>query len=206
MKTALVLTAALLSRAASAQPGAPLPPAPAEDPVPVAAPSESPPAPPKGDPAYGEGPDHAVVDSGPSDQAGIRMGRKIVVRYTPSRSGENITKVALLAGGSVLFGAVGLYFHYDSRSVSDEVSAHKFTGRPWTQDRQDLYDEANRSASIATVSYAIGGALLLTTAVFYMVTAPEQQTMDINPHTNAKPTALITPTRGGALVGTGWRF
>jgi hypothetical protein len=30
--------------------------------------------------------------------------------------------------------------------------------------------------------------------------------MEINPHTNAKPTAMITPTRGGALVGTGWRF
>lgn len=209
MKTALVLAAALMSRAASAQPGA-TPPVPPAEPAP--APSESVPGepepapPPKADPAYGQGPDHTVVDPAASDQPGIRMGRKIVVRYTPSRSRGNITKLALIAGGSLVFGAVGLYFHFDSRTLSDEVNANKLTGRPWTQARQDIYDDANRSASIATVMYGIGGALLLTTAIVYMVTEPGQETMEITPHTNPKRTTMIVPTNGGALVGTGWQF
>ncbi len=203
MKTALVLAAALLSRVASAQPGAtpPVEPSPSEP-----APAEPAPEPPKGDPAYGQGPDHAVVDPVASDTPGIRMGRKIVVRYTPSRSRGNITKVALLAGSSLVFGGIGLYFHFDSRASSDEVSSNKFTGRPWTQERQAHYDDAHRSATVATVMYGIGGALLLTTAIFYIVTEPGQETMEITPHKKSKPTAMITPTRGGALVGTGWRF
>lgn len=206
MRTALVLVAAL-ARTASAQPGdtAPQPPAPA-DPAP-APPAEPPAAPePKADPAYGDQPGHAVIGAESSTAPGLRTGRGIVVRYTPNRSKENIILLSVLAGSSLVFGGIGLYFHFDSRSSSDMVSAHKFTGLPWTQERQDIYDDAHHSATVAKVAYGIGSAVLLTTAIVYMVTEPKMKEMSVASHASGKPTALVAPTRGGAIVGGAWSF
>jgi hypothetical protein len=161
---------------------------------------------PKVDPAYGARPDQ-TVEGAPSDRPGVRRGRDIVVRYTPNRSAQNITLVASIAGAAVLFGAVGLYFHFDANAESKEVSAKTFTGRAWTADRQEAYDNAERSSTIAGVMYGIGGALLLTTAVVFIVTEPERKEIVITPHSGTpKPTAMVAPTRGGAIVGGTWRW
>ncbi len=231
MKAVLVLSAVLVARTASADqpspstqppgqaptqptgPIAPAPPAPGPTqpapgpavptPTPPADPGETPA--PKADPAYGDRPDNAVDTPGANEMAGIRRGRDIVVRYRADRPKKNIVTLALLGGSSVVFGAIGLYFNLEARSASDEVSALKFTGRPWTPERQDRYDEAVRDSTIAGVMYGIGGALLLTTAVYYIVTEPAQEEMVITPNSR-RPHALVTPTPGGAFVGGGWSF
>lgn len=219
MKSALVLATALLVQSAWAQPAPPAPmpttpPAPSPQPLP-ADPNSPPPTdpasdpapapPPKPDPAYGERPDTSVNDPAASDMPGIRRGRDIVVRYTPSRSAKNITTLAIIGGSALLLGGIGLYYHFDSRSASDSVEAIKFSGEPWTAAHQADYDRAHSSATLATAMYGIGGALLVTTAIIYMVTEPKQIETVISPHSNAKH-ALVAPTRGGALVGTWWSF
>jgi hypothetical protein len=212
MRLAVVLAAALVARVASAQPAEPSPegaplPTPATDPAaqPPAAPPAEASAPPA-DPAYGDRPDH-TVQGAVTDQPGIRRGRDIVVRYTPSRTKQNLMLLAALGSAGLVAGAVGLYFHFDSRTASDEVSALNYTGRAWTSDRQATFDQAHASARAAGIAYGIGGALLLTTAIVWMVTEPGQKEMVITPHLNPKPTAtLIAPTRGGAILGGEWTF
>jgi hypothetical protein len=56
------------------------------------------------------------------------------------------------------------------------------------------------------VFYGIGGGLLLATAITYIATEPGPETIVIEPHVSRKPTALVAPTRGGAIVGGAWRF
>jgi hypothetical protein len=179
--------------------------------------------PPRIDPAYAGRPDPLI----PRDRAvgddsyvrGDRVGREIVVRYYPDRSRNNITMLAVAAGTSVLFGAVGLYYHLDARSAASD-----FTAKPsctlgsmgyecvptvlWTPERQAAYERADRSASISGVSYGIGAALIVATAIAFIATEPAMQTKTIHPHTNRdpKPQAMIAPTRGGAFVGRTWSF
>lgn len=168
------------------------------------------PAPPEPavDPAYGERPDahESATRMGPNERAGVRRARDIVVRYHPDRSRENVAMVALLGGAGLLFGGVGLYFHFDSRSATDEVKSNRYTGRTWTAEREDTFDRAHRSAAIAGVAYGIGGALLLATAVAYVVTEPPLETIVIHPHTQLKPVTIVAPIPGGAFVSRGWEF
>jgi hypothetical protein len=193
---------------------APLPQGPPSSvpPAPQPAPAADvppPPAEPKVDPAYGERPDEheSAPRMGPNERIGMRRGRDIVVRYHPDRTRENITMLALLGGAGLLFGGVGLYFHFDSRSATGETQARVYTGRTWTPERQETYDRAHRSAGIAGVSYGIGGVFLIATAVAYMVTEPKMETVVIHPHTNGKaPSAMVTPLPGGAFVSRGWEF
>lgn len=213
MRTALALAAmSVPAFAGEPEPAAPALPAPAPastEPV-GGPPGETPPTPePNVDPAYGERPDaHESSERiGPNEGAGARRGRDIVVKYYPDRSRDNMMMLGLLGGAGALFGAVGLYFHLDSRDATDEVKADRYTGLTWTAARQDTYDRAHRSAAIATVSYGIGGALLLATAVAYIVTEPEMEQLVIHPHTNPRPpVTLVAPIPGGAFVSRGWEF
>jgi hypothetical protein len=204
-------------RPATAPAGAsPAAQSPAAQPLPGGPPGATPPTegqPPAGepavDPAYGERPDPtAPTPSGVDDRyvRGVRHGHEIVVRYTPDRSRNNLTFVAVTAGAGAVLGLVGAYFHFDSSSATDDVSADHFLGRPWTADNEDTYDRAHRSATIAGIMYGFGGALLLTSAITYIVTEPKLETRVIHPHTNAKPITMVAPVRGGAVVGTGWSF
>lgn len=213
MRIAPVLAALLIAAPALAQPEQPAPAG--EAPPQNAAPGETPPiAPPsdepKVDPAYGERPNHGETsERAPGDQrhlSGRRKGREIVVRYHPDRSKRNMVTLASMAGAGVLIGAVGVYFHVDARSASDEVSARNTTGLTWSAARQDTYERAESSSTIAGVAYGIGGALLLATAVAYIVTEPEMETKTIHPHEQGRPIALVAPTPGGALLGGAWRF
>ncbi len=190
-----------------------VPPSTAPAPAPTdAPPADAPPAAPapKIDPAYSERPDahESSTRMGPDERIGMRRGRDIVVKYHPDRSRDNVTMLALLGGTGLVFGAVGLYFHFDSRSATDEVKANRYLGRTWTPERQDTYDRAHRSAAIAGVAYGIGGALLIATAVAYMVTEPGLETLVIHPHDNGRPssTTMLAPLPGGAFVSRGWEF
>jgi hypothetical protein len=151
---------------------------------------------PKNDPAYGERPEYDTKDF-PAPR-----GKDVVIVSYPERTKSNITMLATTAGASVVLGAVGLYFHLDARSASNEVSAKSYTSEPWSTDKADTFDRAHRSSVMAGVFYGIGGGLLLTTAIMYIATEPKAEKIVIHPHTSA----LVIPTRGGAMVGGAWRF
>ncbi|HEX5059004.1 MAG TPA: hypothetical protein VFV99_06570 [Kofleriaceae bacterium] len=133
-------------------------------------------------------------------------GADVVIVSYGERSRKNVLMLGGIAAAGVVFGAVGLYFHLDSRSASNEVSSNKPTGEPWTPERADTYDRVHSSSVAAGVFYGIGGALLLTSAVMYIVTEPKEEKTVIHPHYDPKPTALVAPTRGGAMIGGAWRF
>lgn len=156
---------------------------------------------PKADPAYGERPDADTRNFA------APRGKDVVIIAYPDRSTKNLVTLGVIGGAGVIAGAIGLYFHLDSRDASDKVSAHNFTGDAWTADRQDAYDRAHSSATAATVLYGIGGALVLATAVVYIVTEPKPETMTIHPHVDYKPSALVAPLReGGAMAFGAWSF
>lgn len=218
MRVALALVAtvgvatAAPTRAAADEPtGAP---APAPAPTPTAAPGQTPTAAPAGepqpehptdepkpDPAYGERPE-ADTRNFPAPR-----GKDVVIIAYPDRTTKNLVTLGVIGGAGVVAGAIGLYFHLDSRDATDKVAAHSFTGQAWTPERQDAYDRAHSSATTAGVFYGIGGALVLATAVLYIATEPKPETMTIHPHTDYKPAALIAPLReGGAMAVGAWSF
>ena len=131
------------------------------------------------------------------------QSRDIVVETPGERTTQNKLLIGGIAAAGVLAGAAGLYYHLDSRSSSNDVSADAETGRPWTQSLQDKVDRAADDRTRAAVFYGVGGALVVTAIVVLIVTEPATETAVIHPHT-ALPT--LAPTPGGAVVGGAWSF
>lgn len=129
--------------------------------------------------------------------------REIVIEVPVERSRTNVIALASVAGAAVLAGAIGLSYHLDARSATEEIEGGAFQGRPWTQAQIDLVERAERSSAAATVCYGIGGALILGAAVAYIVTAPRSRTSVIRT-IGAAPT--VAPVAGGAVLGGAWRF
>jgi hypothetical protein len=216
MRLALACVAMLVATRAYADDPQPAGTPPAED-----APQSDTAAPePKADPAYSEKPDSSY-GHGPGDEAQCQggpcadggahyfaapAGKDITIKSYPDRSPTNIWSLSIAAGLGVVVSGVGAYYHLDSRDQSDKINAHRFTGESWTPERAAIYDEAHSSAVKAGVFYGIGGALVLGAAIAYIVTEPKMETTVIHPHVDSKPTALLAPTRGGALVGGAWSF
>lgn len=124
-----------------------------------------------------------------------------VLQVQDERSAANIAMVAGIAGAGALAGGIGLYFHLDSKSAADKVSAHRETGTVWTQADQATYQQAHDSGVKAAVFYSIGGALVIGAVVALIVTEPKTETVVIHPRGPS-----ISPTPGGAMLGGTWRF
>ncbi len=131
--------------------------------------------------------------------------RSVTVLAVPPRTGTQRLLIGGLALGAAAMIGVGVAFNLDSRSAADEVSATRFTNRVWTQEAQDTYDRAGRSGLIAGLFYGAGGLLLVGTMVAYWRTSPTPREVQLRPGSPA-PTAILAPTRGGAIVGAGWSF
>jgi hypothetical protein len=129
-------------------------------------------------------------------------GRDITIEIPGERPMNNKLLVGGLAGGGLLVGALGLYFHLDSRTASDDVSSQKLTGRAWTTTAQALADRADRSATRAGVAYGIGGALVVAAIVTWIATEPASTTEVI--HTGPAPAFI--PTKEGAALGGSWTW
>ena len=191
----------------------PVPQAPAPTTEPAPAPEPAPPSEaPKIDPAYGEKPDRAseisanpLADGGPGYFAAPR-GKPIVIISHPDRSTRNVATLAVLGGSGAIVTAIGLVFHLRANNARDEVAADRYTGEVWTPERQATYDRAHSSSIVAGALYGVGGALLLSTAILYIATDPKPEYITINPHVSPKPSAMVAPTRGGAMVGGTWSF
>jgi hypothetical protein len=127
--------------------------------------------------------------------------RDITIEVPGERTRNNKLIIGGIAAGGVLVGALGLYFHLDSRDAANEVSADRFNGKSWSQKQIDLVARADRSKTRAEVSYVIGGGLLLGAVIAYIVTSPKSETSVI--HTS--PVGVV-PTGDGGMVTGMWSF
>jgi hypothetical protein len=134
----------------------------------------------------------------------VRADGDIVIDVPGERTFENKLLVGGLAGGGLIAGALGVYFHLDSRSAASDVTSDHFTGHAWTAADADSVARADSSKTRAIVAYSLGGALLLGAAVALIVTEPKSTTAVIHPHGRGSPT--VAPTEGGAVVGGLWSF
>jgi hypothetical protein len=125
--------------------------------------------------------------------------REIKVVTPGERSRNNKLMIGGTFGAAVIVGAIGGYFHLDSRDASNQVSSSIPTGKPWTPARAELVDRAESSRSAAIVAYSVGGAIVVGAIVAYIMTEPKSETSVIR-------TTAIAPTDGGAVVTTGWSF
>jgi len=126
--------------------------------------------------------------------------REIVVEVPGERSTSNKLLTGTLAMAGLVAGSLGLYWHLDSREASDEVTADAFTGRSWSVEDVEQVDRADRSKTLATVGYAVGGSLLVAAVVTFIVTEPASDRSVI------RTGAIVSPTSGGAIVGRMWSF
>lgn len=126
--------------------------------------------------------------------------REIVVETPGERSTSNKLLCGGLAAAGLVAGALGVYWHLDSRDAADAVSADTFTGRAWSAEDVALVDQADRSKTRATVAYGLGGALLVAAVVTFIVTDPPSERSVI------RTGAIVAPTSGGAVVGGMWSF
>ncbi len=177
-----LLAIAASPRLVLAQPAPPDPPPPADS----GPPATTEPAP---DPDY-----ETPASTSPTHQ------KDIVITSEPDRSRGNVILLASLAGAAVVCGGIGLYYHLDSKSASDEVSATNVKNTAWTAADAATLDRAHSSVTKAEVFYGVGGALLVGAAVAFIVTAPKPETTVIH----SRVVAAVTP--GGAMVGGVWSF
>jgi hypothetical protein len=130
------------------------------------------------------------------------MKKDIVVSVERDRDAKNIAIFAALVGGGALLGAVGVYYHLDSRDASNAVSPSAPTNEPWLAAQQAEYDRANSSALKAGILYGVGGAALIGSVIYLIVTEPGTETTVIHPHY----TPTVAPAPGGAVLGGAWSF
>jgi hypothetical protein len=131
-------------------------------------------------------------------------GPAYTIKSQGERSTNNKLALASIAGGGLLLGAVGLYFHLDSRDAADSVSALIPTSHTWSAADQEAYDRAGSSGTKAKAFYALGSIAVLTAIVGYIITDPPTETTLIRPHRAPKP--VVAPEPGGAIVGGAWSF
>lgn len=133
-----------------------------------------------------------------------RAERDIVIEIPGERTTEQKILVGGLAGVGFLAGAIGAYFHYDSRQAAGDVGADTYTGHAWTAEDQELVDQADRSRSRAIIGYSVGGALLIGAIVAWVMTNPPSESVTIHPH--GRGSAMLAPTEGGAMAFGMWSF
>src|SRR4051812_18107941 len=133
-----------------------------------------------------------------------RAEKDIVIEVPGERTTEQKLMIGGLGGVGLIATVVGVYFHLDSRSASNDVTTDHFTGRAGTAGDTALVDRADRSRSRAIVGYSAGGVLLIAAAVAYILTEPKSETTVIHPHGRGSPS--VAPTEGGAVFGGVWSF
>lgn len=184
---AVVLACLILVPGLAAADDLPAPTEPPIQPAPIQDTSETPPPPPQN---YEK----------PALKSPIRP-REIVIDVPGVRSRTQKIALGSLVAAGVIAGSIGLYFHLDSRSAANEVSESVFNGKTWTPEREQRFDEGERSKSRAGIGYAIGGAFVIGAIVTLIVTDPGSERAVIRPRH-----AGVVPVPGGAVAGAGWSF
>ncbi len=141
----------------------------------------------------------AAIPEGTAPQTASE-GKDVVIETPEERTTMNIVAIASVAGGGALIGGLGVYFHLDSKTESDKVSAGVPTGRPWLPADQAAVDQASSDRTKAIIFYSLGGAAIIGAAVALILTDPGSTKTVIHPHT------AIAPLPGGAIAMHEWRF
>lgn len=126
--------------------------------------------------------------------------REIVIVVPGERSTNNKLVLGAVLGVGVIAGAVGVYYHLDSRTASNDVEAVQFEGEAWTQEEVDLVERAERARGRAAIGYAVGGAFVIGAIVAFIVTEPKAERAVIRTGASAS----LVP--GGAMAFRTWRF
>lgn len=183
---AFALAATMLAPRVAAAQASPEP-APEPAPAPEAAPAPEP------APAPAPATSDAPVTPAP-------RGRDILIEVPGERTMNNKLVLGGMLAAGVIAGALGVYWHLDSRDASNAVEADEFTGEAWSPAHAAEVDRAERSKTRATVAYSIGGAFVVGTVVAYILSEPKSETTVI------RTGATIAPTRDGAVVSKAWSF
>ena len=137
----------------------------------------------------------------------------IAFRTDKPRTRNQRIALASLFGGAALFGGVGLAFHLDSRSKSDQVSAvGEHTGRVYTEDVDATRRGALRSRTLAMVGYGVGAACLTAAVITLFVTQPGTEVVTVGKDKKKPPPPTVpvpmsvTPLPGGGMVAAAWTF
>jgi hypothetical protein len=149
----------------------------------------------------------AVLAAGPAaadDYFADAQKEEVAYRIDRSRTNRQRWILGGLAGGTLLFGGLGLYFHLESRDLSDQVSAQggEHTGRIYTPQVDATREDALSARTLAIAGYSAGGAALLATIVYFIVTDPGEEYVTLTP--GAAP--VVVPISGGAVLGAQVRF
>lgn len=151
----------------------------------------------------------ALAPRAASAQDYFNQDSAIQFKVDKERSKENKIVLLSLGGGAVLFGGIAGLFALHSQSQSDKVSQiGMHSGLTWSADLDDTRKSALRSRTLGWVSAGIGGALLISTAVYFIITDPgtETITLDDQQPTSSSGQMLFGPTDGGFSVGRVWSF
>jgi hypothetical protein len=138
---------------------------------------------------------------------------EITFRTDKPRSRGQRILLASLFGGAALAGGIGLVFHLDSRSKSNQVSAvGDHTGRVYDEEVDATRRGALRSRTAAIVGYGVGGAALIAGVIAWFVTEPGTEVVtagkdkDTKPPPPTAPPVSLAPLPGGVLASAGWTF
>jgi tetratricopeptide (TPR) repeat protein len=115
------------------------------------------------------------------------------------RSTKRVLGVAAGVAGLVSVG-VGVWFTWDARFLArryDQVCADATSDQPCDGAVLEDYDRRGRRAEkLAAAGYVVGGVAILGGITLYMLGGNERR----------EPALSVGPTRGGAIVRTGWVF
>jgi hypothetical protein len=129
-----------------------------------------------------------------------RTEDKLMLRRSRVRPRKHKLLIGGLAAGAAVFAGAGLYFHLDSRSIANELSADTPQGTRWSEELQDKYDRGQLDGTLAIASYVIAGGLVGGVIAALILTDPGEDEVDLR----VRPTAGVIP--GGGAVGAAWRW
>jgi len=166
----------------------------------------------------------ALLAPAASASAGDYFGKdapsdQITYRVDNPRTTRQRIVLGVLFGGAALAGGIGLAFHLDSRSKSDDVTeTGELSGRTYDQAVDATRRGALRSRTRAIVAYGLGGALAAAGVVALVLTDPGSRQVKVGRKQQETVPSPIVPVslldvqpvlvRGGAgvqLRGT-WSF
>ncbi|MBL4632779.1 MAG: hypothetical protein JKY56_02845 [Kofleriaceae bacterium] len=125
-----------------------------------------------------------------------------------SRTSKERTVIVSLLGASVAVAALGTYYALDAKSLSDQVSAsQRHTNRAWSQRRDDIHSDSERSAKIAQVTLGISSALFLGVIATYIITSPDDLVSERELQSKLQSLPSLSISReGGMLVRQTWAY
>lgn len=129
-------------------------------------------------------------------------GTTINVRRDRSRTRNQKALIYGLAGGAAVFALTGVYFHYDSKRIADDLSADSPQNQRWSPELADKYDRGQLDGKLAIASYIVSAGLIAATIVVVLKTDPGTEVEPLGPGR----TAGIGLVPGGAVVGARWSW